>query len=475
MSGARVRLGELLDDRYRLEAIAGRGGIGVVHRAADTRTGDAVQVTVLYARIRAVFQADAAPRMLHAVAGLPDDLLAVPLAVGADPVPALVTAPVEGRSLAAVVAEQPLGEAVVAALGARLAEALGLLHGRGLVHGLLRPTAVALRREDGRPLLLDVGVTALLTPQHFTAFERLIGTAAYVSPEQVWNDPAGPAADVYALGLLLIEALTGTPAFPGTSASDAVGRTLTAPAVPDGIDPGLAALLARMTAFRPEDRPSAVDAADDLGRLAAPAAAATPPEPETLPVAVAPPPTIPLEAPLVPAPPPAASVPPHPAPARRPRRRRSGVLVVTALALVACALTAGGSATPAERTALRSPVATAGEGRRISAEHAGAPPTAPMPIATATPTQSPHRSVAPPVSAAAPAPAPVDPAPEATTPSRPRPSASATPSAKPTATAKPSPKPTLTPTATPAPTATAAPTTTPATTTPAPTPQATAG
>src|SRR5438270_281280 len=89
MSGARVRLGELLDDRYRLEAVAGRGGIGVVHRAVDTRVDEPVQVTVLYARIRAVLRADAAPRMLSAVEGLPADLLAVPVAVPADPVPAL--------------------------------------------------------------------------------------------------------------------------------------------------------------------------------------------------------------------------------------------------------------------------------------------------------------------------------------------------------------------------------------------------
>ncbi|HEV7623713.1 MAG TPA: serine/threonine protein kinase, partial [Amnibacterium sp.] len=160
MSGARVKLGDLIAGRYRLDAVAGRGGLGVVHRATDTATGRPMQVTVLYARIRAVLdpeRLDGARDVLRAVA---HPALAVPLDLVSDP-PAIVTAPVGGRSLSGLLAEGPLDEPAVAAIGARLGAGLAALHEHGPVHRWIRPSAIAVD-EDGRPTLLDVGVTELL-------------------------------------------------------------------------------------------------------------------------------------------------------------------------------------------------------------------------------------------------------------------------------------------------------------------------
>ncbi|MCU1475180.1 protein kinase, partial [Amnibacterium sp.] len=268
MAGARTKLGDVVAGRYRLGSIAGRGGVGVVHRAADTAAGRDVQVTVLYARIRAVLDADRVEHLRGALRSLAHPALAVPIDVVVDPA-SVVTRPVEGRSLAGVLTDAPLGEAAVSELGAALADGLAALHACGVVHRWIRPSAVAVD-ADGRPVLLDIGVTELLRPQYCSAFERLIGTTAYVSPEQVWNEPVGPATDVYALGLVLLEALTGVPVYPGTTAADAVARTLVAPVVPDTADPRLARLLAAATAFRPEQRPSAAALAAGFRELLAP-------------------------------------------------------------------------------------------------------------------------------------------------------------------------------------------------------------
>jgi serine/threonine protein kinase len=86
------------------------------------------------------------------------------------------------------------------------------------------------------------------------------GTVHYMSPQQANGGPADPATDVYALGLVLLECLTATRAFPGTHVESLVARTLRGPAIPQGLGPRWVSLLAAMTAMEAADRPSAEEA-----------------------------------------------------------------------------------------------------------------------------------------------------------------------------------------------------------------------
>jgi len=132
----------------------------------------------------------------------------------ADP-PWMVTAYIEGPSLQQAVSQDgPLPPGRLRALGAGLAEGLGAIHARGLVHRDLKPANVILA-DDG-PRIIDFGVArAVDATTGSTSADTVMGTVAYMSPEQVRGGAAGPASDVFALGSVLAFAATGRPPFGG--------------------------------------------------------------------------------------------------------------------------------------------------------------------------------------------------------------------------------------------------------------------
>jgi hypothetical protein len=171
---------------------------------------------------------------------------------------------VEGPTLRDVLADRaPLPAHEVAALGATLADALAHVHERGIVHRDLTPANV-LCGADGTPRLTDFGIARLLDTTRVTAEHLTVGTVGYMAPEQVEGKDVTPAADVYALGLVLLEALTATPAFTGPSHEVAVARLTRDPAVPSHLPSPWPDLLRSMTARRPEDRPGAAEVAARL-------------------------------------------------------------------------------------------------------------------------------------------------------------------------------------------------------------------
>lgn len=99
----------------------------------------------------------------------------------------------------------------------------------------------------------------------FTRTGHVPGTAAYLTPEQVRGDDVGPAADVYALGLVLLECLTGRREYPGGHVDAAMARLHRPPVVPGNLPPGLVRLLSLMTSLTPRRRPTAQDCATALG------------------------------------------------------------------------------------------------------------------------------------------------------------------------------------------------------------------
>jgi serine/threonine protein kinase len=157
----------------------------------------------------------------------------------------------------------------VAGWAAGLFDALSHLHGRGVVHRDIKPANLmlsGLRRSPVR--IVDFGIAAAAGAAPEPGMSS--GTVHYMSPEQASGGAAQPSWDVYALGLVLLELLTGTRAYTGTAVESLVARTLRSPEIPSDLGPGWSALLRAATAMDSAARPSAADAAVLARRLAAP-------------------------------------------------------------------------------------------------------------------------------------------------------------------------------------------------------------
>jgi serine/threonine protein kinase len=143
---------------------------------------------------------------------------------GGDP-PWMVTAYIAGPSLATVVANNgPLMLEAAAALGAALAEGLAAIHACGLVHRDLKPANIIMA-DDG-PRIIDFGIARPVSETSLTTPGTLIGTYAFMSPEQVATDVATPASDVFALGCVLVLAATGSVPFNASTAPAIMHRVM---------------------------------------------------------------------------------------------------------------------------------------------------------------------------------------------------------------------------------------------------------
>lgn len=181
---------------------------------------------------------------------------------------------VVGETLADAVLRGPLGSERTAQVGRVLAEALAHVHGEGLVHRDVKPANVLLGR-DGRVRLTDFGIARLVDAAKVTATGLTVGTASYLSPEQVLGTHVGPLSDVYSLGLVLLECLTGRREYPGNAIEVALARLNRQPVVPQTLPSGWPGLLTSMTARESGPRPTAYEAARELAAISAGGEAAT--------------------------------------------------------------------------------------------------------------------------------------------------------------------------------------------------------
>jgi GAF domain-containing protein len=174
----------------------------------------------------------------------------------------------------------PLTPEQVCWLGLDLAEGLDYVHEAGLVHHDIKPANVLLADRRAatriRGKLSDFGISTLVGVPDLSEFTT--GTAAYLSPEQVEGEDATPQSDVYALGLVLLEALTARTEYPGDVRRSAFARLERQPRIPETVPEGLARLLERMTARAPEDRPALKDVALVFQSLALTGGAAPAPD-----------------------------------------------------------------------------------------------------------------------------------------------------------------------------------------------------
>jgi eukaryotic-like serine/threonine-protein kinase len=257
----------VIDRRYRVEQLLGRGGMAEVYRAVDTEAAQPVAVKLL----RDVEGGDLERFRIEAAVLARLDHPGVIKLLGSgshEGIPYLVLELVEGPSLADALVDGPLGlERSVGAAG-QLAEALAHAHGLTVVHRDVKPANV-LFEADGRPRLSDFGTARLAGMSGVTATGMVIGTAHYLAPEQVKGQGVGVAADVYALGLVVLECLTGARCYPGTWTEAALARLHRPPDIPDDLPAWLREVLAAMTALDPSRRPRAEAAAEAFDRRTA--------------------------------------------------------------------------------------------------------------------------------------------------------------------------------------------------------------
>jgi serine/threonine-protein kinase len=187
--------------------------------------------------------------------------------------PFIVMELVSGRTLRRVLDEArvlPVAEAVTVA--AEMCAALAVAHAAGLVHRDIKPANVLLA-DDGQVKLLDFGIARMAAVTGLTQTGTLLGTAAYLSPEQATGQPAGPQSDLYAVGCVLFEMLTGAPPFTADSAAGLVYRHVhEVPEPPSAHRPGLPGrvdgVVLQLLAKDPAGRPASAEAAR-AGLLAA--------------------------------------------------------------------------------------------------------------------------------------------------------------------------------------------------------------
>lgn len=248
---------ELLAGRYEVGRLVGSGGTARVYRAVDLRLAREVAVKI-YDRDAVALDQRRRLREMSIQGSITHPGVVALLDSGTEHGRTyLVMQLVEGENLAERLLGGPMPAAEVTALADGLAEALAHVHARRVVHRDLKPANVFLSANG--PLIGDFGIAHALDTTHITGTGVVPGTAAYLAPEQVGGEPAGPPADVYALGLILLECVTGHREYPGTMVEAAMARLTRPPRIPEGLPPSLAHTVRRMTHREPADRPTAAE------------------------------------------------------------------------------------------------------------------------------------------------------------------------------------------------------------------------
>lgn len=258
-------IGYTLGGRYNIEALLGQGGMSAVYRAYDPNLRRPVAIKLIHSHLSADpefigrFEEEAA-----AVAQLrhPNIVQVFDFNHDAD-VYYMVMEYLPGESLqdrlkALSAAQQRFPLTTTASIIGTVADAVAYAHERGTIHRDLKPANVMLMPQ-GQPVLTDFGVAKIIGGQRHTATGAVIGTPAYMSPEQVKGEHLDGRADIYSLGVMLFEMAAGRPPFEGDSAMTVMLKHINEPVpdirkeVPDMPD-GLVAIIEKALAKQPEQR-----------------------------------------------------------------------------------------------------------------------------------------------------------------------------------------------------------------------------
>ncbi|MEV4743915.1 serine/threonine-protein kinase [Streptomyces sp. NPDC049555] len=319
-------VGRLVAGRYRLAERIGRGGMGTVWRAEDELLGRQVAVKRLHVPLglqedelvtlheRTRREARSAARINH------PNVVVVHDVVDDGGLPCIVMEYVPSTTLADVLKQRPVTPAEAARIGRGMIAALRAAHAAGVLHRDVKPGNVLLG-HDGRVVLTDFGIAQSTGTSTLTKTGEMVGSIDYIAPERVKGAKPGPAADLWALGATLYQALEGRPPFRKDTAVETAYSIAVDPLPPLRRAGELTRLVERLLAKDPALRPPAELVEQILREPAAEAATTahpqtfdTPAEPAPAPRPEPAPEPDPAPAPTAPAPPPAPGPPPAPEP-----------------------------------------------------------------------------------------------------------------------------------------------------------------
>jgi serine/threonine-protein kinase len=268
-------VGIVLDGRYRVDALIATGGMSAVYRGLDLRLDRPVACKIMDSRYAGDQQfLTRFQREARAVARLKDPGLVAVYDQGIDGQhPFLVMELIEGGTLRELLRERgPMPPHAVAAVLSPILGGLAAAHRAGLVHRDIKPENVLIS-DDGEVKIADFGLVRAIAEAKITSTSVILGTAGYLSPEQVSTGDAGPGSDVYGVGILAYELLTGAVPFTGDSALAVAYQRMDHDVPPPsaaitGVPPQFDQFTSRATRRDPDDRyADAAAMGDELHRI----------------------------------------------------------------------------------------------------------------------------------------------------------------------------------------------------------------
>ena len=277
LNDRQLRAGQLLAGRYRIEDLIGQGGMAEVYRGRDERLARPVALKVLRPRfahdpeLRQRFEEEA-----KAAAHVSSPQVVAVYDAGEDGSKSFIVMElVAGETLHEIISRGPLSSPAARSIGAQVLAALSAAHAKGVLHRDIKPANILITSE-GAVKVADFGIAKAIHPspgseQH--TMDVILGTPSYLAPERAQGLPATVASDLWSVGVLLYESLTGAKPFQGENAvavslAASQGRYLPLTELRPDLDPNLAAVVSRALSPVPADR---FTSADEMERALGPA------------------------------------------------------------------------------------------------------------------------------------------------------------------------------------------------------------